>query len=366
MRARIWLSVATVIAAGALLGACGEAFTTAPADAGGGGSGGGEGGNGGSGGSGAQCGGNEVLCGGVCVGRDDPQFGCGNPNCQPCNTTFAKAECSGDGCTITECSPGHGNCDQDPKNGCETPLNSAKDCGGCGTTCPASQVCSNGNCADSCLSGAEVCNGSCANTATDPSNCGSCGNQCTAPANATPGCAGGHCKWTCNTDYGDCDSNPDNGCETALNTAQHCGDCNIGCGAQPNAAASCTSGSCNIVCLSGFGNCDSNLGNGCEADFGNDVANCGACGTTCTSGSSPACCSGNCKNLASDALNCGDCGTVCAGQNASGSCSNGACKLQCASGFQDCDNQCSNGCECAVGSCLDAAVTCTLQVSCSG
>ena len=53
-----------------------------------------------------------------------------------------------------------------------------------------------------------------------------------------------------------------------------------------------------------------------------DVKNCGACGKVCA-GTTPACCSGKCADLATDANNCGKCGTKCTSTQ---KCTAGVCK----------------------------------------
>ncbi|MCA9634857.1 MAG: DUF4215 domain-containing protein [Myxococcales bacterium] len=39
------------------------------------------------------------------------------------------------------CAAGHGNCDDDPLNGCETSLKTVNNCGGCGIVCPDTKIC---------------------------------------------------------------------------------------------------------------------------------------------------------------------------------------------------------------------------------
>jgi hypothetical protein len=71
-----------------------------------------------------------------------------------------------------------------------------------------------------------------------------------------------------------------------------------------------------------------------------------ACG-----GTSPACCSGQCKNTAGDVLNCGACGTICGvtvtlPNVATYNCAGGSCTVAtCQSGFADCNA--GAGCETA-------------------
>ncbi len=63
-------------------------------------------------------------------------------------------------------------------------------------------------------------------------------------------------------------------------------------------------------------------------------------------------CNGVCVDTARSSANCGACGRSCAALPRVGAaaCSNGACVIQaCAGGYDDCDNNPSNGCESAVG-----------------
>ncbi|MFO0762990.1 MAG: DNRLRE domain-containing protein [Byssovorax sp.] len=74
-------------------------------------------------------------------------------NCGACGVAcpplpHAQASCAGGACGLGACDPGFGDCDGDPQNGCETPLDTATDCGGCGAVCGDGDICN----------GDEVCN----------------------------------------------------------------------------------------------------------------------------------------------------------------------------------------------------------------
>jgi hypothetical protein len=73
-----------------------------------------------------------------------------------------------------------------------------------------------------------------------------------------------------------------NGCEiNLLSNINNCGACSVVCPARPNATSVCVSGTCSIVCNTGFANCDGNITNGCEVNLLSDKNNCGACGNVC-------------------------------------------------------------------------------------
>jgi hypothetical protein len=87
----------------------------------------------------------------------------------------------------------------------------------------------------------------------------------------------------CPAGVGDCNGDPADGCETALDTPSNCGACGLAC-ALPHASASCDGGACTLgACDPGYGDCDGNPQNGCEASLAlvPNSANCGACGVSC-------------------------------------------------------------------------------------
>jgi hypothetical protein len=160
------------------------------------------------------------------------------------------------------------------------------------------------------------------NLATDAANCGACGNRCPTPANASASCVGGACGGVCAPGFGDCNANLGDGCETNTATSvTSCGGCGRAC-APANAAGSCAAGVCGILrCNPGFGDCDGNPSNGCETDLNTAVANCGRCGGACSL------------------------------SNATAACSAGACTVAaCNTGYGNCDGNAANGCETALSS----------------
>lgn len=119
---------------------------------------------------------------------------------------------------------------------------------------------------------------------------------------------------TCNNQDDDCDGVVDNGFD--LNTdADNCGQCGRACPRQ-NGTPSCQNGFCSIACAQGFDDCDHNIVDGCEANLGNDVSNCGLCGNHCSYA------------------------------NGIGACEDGGCALTgCQRGYYDLDQNPADGCE---------------------
>lgn len=71
------------------------------------------------------------YCDDQCVRLDDPAYGCGRGDCEPCYAN-AEAECNDRGvCLFQGCSEGWGDCDNDLANGCETQLSGDDDYCGC-------------------------------------------------------------------------------------------------------------------------------------------------------------------------------------------------------------------------------------------
>ncbi len=264
---------------------------------------------------------------------------------------------------------------------CATLATDRQNCGACGTACAAGQVCTAGVCATSCSAGLTDCSGTCVATMNDPTHCGSCTTACALSNASAQACAAGTCVvGACAAGFGDCDRNAANGCEVTLRGTDvtNCGGCGTRC-AFANAAATCVDGACvRGTCTTGFGDCDGNAANGCEASVTADNANCGACGTACAAGqvcSAGACttscgagltaCGGSCVATATDTNHCGGCGRACGLANVGvPTCVAGVCAVgACAAGFGDCDGMAGNGCETNVraadaGNCGGCGVRC--------
>ncbi|MEZ4410941.1 MAG: hypothetical protein R3A52_31355 [Polyangiales bacterium] len=295
-----------------------------------------------------------------------------------CALSNATAACAAGRCAVAACASGYGDCDGDASNGCETTLaSSAQHCGACGRACADGQVCRAGTCvttAVTCEAGRGNCDGLDANACevdlgASREHCGRCGMAC-APPNAVGACVGGQCRvGACMAGVGDCDGNPANGCETDTRSSNaHCGGCGVAC-ARANGAAQCVMGVCALrSCDAGFGDCDGDPANGCEADTRGSVANCGGCGVRCAPAHAVGMCAmGACRvasceagwadcdgnpgngcevDTRSSAANCGACGRLCSLPNTTAACAGGVCGFAaCAAGFGDCDRAAANGCE---------------------
>jgi hypothetical protein len=172
--------------------------------------------------------------------------GCETPlnslsNCGDCGVICALSNagetCATGTCTITSCASNFGDCDASDETGCETSLRTLTDCGGCGIGCArshATPTCSTGTCSvGSCDPGFGNCDGSdlsgCEAPLTTLTNCGGCGTSCDFP-NASESCATGSCVLgACAPGFGDCDGSDTNGCETPLTTLANCSACGMSC-----------------------------------------------------------------------------------------------------------------------------------------
>jgi len=216
---------------------------------------------------------------------------------------------SGHECVAGECvcQANRLDCDNDEGNGCE--VNSSTDvdnCGACDNACSSNHVptpsCSASTCNGACQAGYTDCNadkrtdGCETHTDTDVANCGACGRTCSSSQVASVTCAGGVCNGTCTSGYADCNSNKQtDGCETdTLTNPNSCGGCTNNCSSNHVQTRTCSGGSCNGTCATGYDDCNNDkLTDGCESDVRYDEANCGACGNDCAAGES--CVQGTCQ-----------------------------------------------------------------------
>ncbi|MDX9720636.1 MAG: SUMF1/EgtB/PvdO family nonheme iron enzyme [Myxococcota bacterium] len=344
----------------------------------------------------------QVECDGVCIEPQSDVRHCGrcsndclsHPHAGP-NTTCAAGAC------VYVCEASWGDCGS--ASGCETSLQSDKDCGACGVKCEGGKSCRDGRCV--CPEGERDCDGVCKQVLVDPKNCGACGTVCSggkrceqgscvcppgqsdcagvcktlaedaehcgacgndcrshAHATAKSSCQVSECRYVCDAAWGDCDAQP--GCETSLDSEQNCGACGVSC----SGGKVCKGGKCQ--CPPGQSDC-----NGVCVDLQSAQENCGACGKVCSGGklcqkgrcecpSGQSDCGGVCQELQSDVEHCGSCKNNClahphAGPNTS--CAQGACVYVCEASWGDCSS--STGCETS----LETMTNCgACGVSCKG
>jgi len=264
--------------------------------------------------------------------------GCG----KACIIANGTAKCDAGSCEVKTCSGTFADCDSDPKTGCEINVGTnTKNCGGCGangsdcdTKYPnASSTCSGSSCSMIvCDAGFAHCAGAMAggcetNTLSDEANCGGCGTVCatTGAHVSTNECVSGQCDPKCTGAYLSCDGMKPNGCEADTTTEEaNCGGCGTLCSTAASAhvvSNDCLSSTCSPQCAGTYKDCDTSRTNGCEVDTATSATNCGGCGAAFT------------------------CSTAAAAHVTSNACSGSACKPACNGLWDDCDASRFNGCE---------------------
>jgi hypothetical protein len=188
---------------------------------------------------------------------------CGDCN-RPCGPyADGTARCERGMCRLT-CNFGFGSCDGDDSDGCETPLSNPRHCGGCFNDCSRVRgsfgIINSNSCIGSAASRTGyhcVCIGSQGECDRDPfngcetplnteMNCGACGRACSeAPASARPVCKTNPaaspddclygfvpcslCGFECLSGAYDCDKRAENGCESEIPCPQDAGVADSGC-----------------------------------------------------------------------------------------------------------------------------------------
>ncbi len=84
--------------------------------------------------------------------------------------------------------------------------------------CPPGETCQGGVCAPGCdaqqsCAGELTCCGGCVDVTTDLAHCGGCNSPCGEVVHGTPACVAAACTNVCDDGYGDCDGDASNGCE---------------------------------------------------------------------------------------------------------------------------------------------------------
>jgi hypothetical protein len=181
-------------------------------------------------------------------------------------------------------------------------------------------------------------------------------------------CGGGACA----VGFDDCDGQAGNGCEVDLSSnVGNCGACGVPCSAVANGTPGCSQFQCGIAaCDPGFADCHGGAVDGCETNLKTDVDNCNACGASCpvVANGSRTCDNGGCAigtcatgfddcdgevsngcevDLTNDVAHCGSCGNACTTPpNGVAGCTASGCVLaSCNAGYSNCDNDPDNGCE---------------------
>jgi len=308
----------------------------------------------------AGCPAGQTTCSGSCVDPATNPAHCGGCD-RACPTgANATATCSGGVCGLA-CAPGFDNCDGNAANGCETPLTGTANCGRCGRSCPAPEggaaTCVGGMCGVACSPGRGDCdrnpgNGCEVNLGSSTEHCGACGQTC-APRNARGACVNGACTIEdCSSGFADCDGNPANGCEVDTRAdPANCGNCGRAC-AFAHAGATCTNSMCRIgACNMGWGNCNGASVDGCEVNLATSTEHCMRCNNACGPGS--VCGSGGCCG-GSGAACCPPGNTCYASGAADGRCVMGRCTTICGGRDQLCcpfGSPCFSGLTCRLGVC---------------
>jgi hypothetical protein len=343
----------------------------------------------------------------------------------PKNPSHGSPVCRMGECAV-ECDARYADCDADVANGCESVVGTAAACGNCMTMCldADTPLCEVETCVGDCSATLASCGTSCVDVRTDPNHCGACDRACPDASHAAAACTGMVCGFTCDSGAFDCDLIASNGCESEHRELAHCGACGRTC-ALPNASESCATGTCEVVaCERSFRNCDSIAANGCETDVNFSTAHCGRCGEPCPpdpprghyscsagrcvlecdpgfgncdsngengceadltspetcgrcsvrcEGSTPFCvsdasgarcdmaceptaarCGSSCVDVTSDPSHCGDCMTICPERpQATAVCRERACAIACGDRFLDCDTVSDNGCETPINTLSD-------------
>ncbi len=302
-----------------------------------------------------------------------------------CNDRNGEPACTSQGCRIT-CNDGFGDCDDDADTGCEAVLTSdTSHCGACDVVCTNEHgrtLCVEGECVPTCTTGFADCdedpsNGCEADLMTSLSNCGVCGERC-RPEHATGTCVEGTCEAECDDGFADCNGDAADGCEADLTSPETCGSCTTHCSDNGGTPVCNDSGECETRCDPGRGDCINGALDGCETNTNASVIHCGMCGHICpTAVGTPACFDGVCgvstctdpraecdgdddttceTDVTDDPSNCGACGTECFYPRAVGICVNRDCMFdECEPGWDDCDDDLTNGCETPLGTLRDCA-----------
>ena len=219
-----------------------------------------------------------------------------NEHCGGCDLACETGEgttsntCGGDGFTCQpRCADDYGDCNENPRDGCETDTRSSDDhCGACMTACEdvnGDNACVDGVCVPDCNTGFDSCDGSpkngCEQSTRTVEHCGDCEESCSSAGGGTPDCDSGECTVACSGALDNCnDEDVDrDGCETNTDTdPEHCGSCTQSCGDANTVDLDCSAGTCEPTCDADW--CVDDPSEGCTAPVGT-ADNCADCGDSC-------------------------------------------------------------------------------------
>ena len=254
------------------------------------------------------------------------------------NDSCTAGQCGGDAvvcdlvpCNLTECTEEAQGCTSvaDPDqvgDFCEDGKICSSD-----TICQANGACSGGwltspqDCWDQLAGGNQCMAGECL----EPGGCQLSGLMNGTPCelqNATAECQKTVCEFVeCQQGFDNCNEDDTDGCESeVLEDPDNCGQCGQKCSLE-HAIADCSNGQCEIEeCLDGYSHCDEILDNGCETVTSDNMEHCGGCDQPCKEGDRFA--------------------------NAFVACQDSQCVFKgCTVAYQDFDQDCANGDDCANG-----------------
>lgn len=210
-----------------------------------------------------------------------------------------------------------------------------------------------------CRSGTADCDGDLSNGCEvdllSVDHCGACGNRCPEAPHSVRACGLGvalQCGLRCDEGWGDCDRDPSNGCEARLDTVDHCGQCAVRCSIA-SATWRCERGACVVdACVGATADCDGDAFNGCERRL-DTASDCGGCGRACPTdpNGATACASGVCVTTCLAGWD--RCGAASCATSLSTRSDCGACGARCARGQMCVSGRCEGECPANTADCDD-------------
>jgi len=94
----------------------------------------------------ATCDAELLTCDGACVDPETSATHCGSCGNACYLDPHGTVSCRGGTCEVDDCGDWYDDCNDDPSDGCETPLLTDGDCGSCGDVCAGGSRCIGGLC----------------------------------------------------------------------------------------------------------------------------------------------------------------------------------------------------------------------------